>query len=163
MKRTKYDINRSIYESLISKLNDTSDPQVKRLIGSWTVSLRQMDSWLSDPKTKIKKSALATGLEQGLMDAYLMLIQINNEESTEACRIFLSVCENIDEAFILKRNNRISKILSRGKIRNEQDYYLIRNKIDELSLLSPSSHSEIASYDQLLYEFENKRVQNNVK
>lgn len=155
MRRSKYDKYRDIYEQLMSKFQNVSDSKLKDLLASWETSFAEMDEWLADPQKPVTKSMLATGLEQGLMDTYYLISELSSEYRSIASKAFVDACSEYDQGFLDKIDDRCNKILSKGKIRNESEWHLVRSKVDELTLQKDEANLE--QYQKLLDDFEFKQ------
>jgi hypothetical protein len=153
MKKTKFDKYKGLYEQLGSSFRNIPDPTLKSLADSWENYFEEMEALMSIPSNKITKSALAAGLEQGLMETYDIIAEIPEEFRVRATTAFNEACSDHFPGFMAEIDKKCEKILNRGKIRNESECHLLRSKVDRLSFDQKES-SVIDSYQKLLDDFE---------
>lgn len=87
---------------------------------------------LHESNPPVKRSALVAGLEQGLRETPLMLSTLPEAQRRSALKTFRRVVESNAPGFFEKDREALGKIVARGKIKNESEWYLIRHRVDEI-------------------------------
>jgi len=113
-----------------------------------------MHSMLIANKPPVKRSALVAGLEQGLREIPLLLSDLPEVERRLALKTFRRVVESNTAGFFKRDQEALDKIVARGKIKNEGEWYLIRHRVDEIEGNSPQSPQLTALY-KLIVAYEN--------
>ncbi|MGL6313240.1 hypothetical protein [Vibrio sp. WXL103] len=152
MRKTKYDKYRLICERLSGDLKNVPEDSIKEILASWELSFAQLDVELSNPETTIKKSLVTAGIEQGLIDTYYVILELPDESRYEAKKYFVEACSDFEPTFLERITDRSGKILKRGKIRNESEWYIVRSKVDDLML--QRNEKEALEYQKLLDDFD---------
>jgi hypothetical protein len=80
----------------------------------------------------VAKSKLASGMEQGLRELPLGLNAEGHGAHAEIMRILHGSIARHYPEFFRKDESLLAAIIGRSKIRNAQEYYLVRHRIDEL-------------------------------
>ena len=121
----------NIYTQLILEFRKIDNSKLKEHLDAWDNALSQFDSILSQNNIPVKRSAIATGIEQGLRETPLLLQSILPEEQRSSALIkFKHIVELNIPNFFDKEIKRLNKIVTCGKIKNENEWYMIRHRID---------------------------------
>ncbi len=104
-----------------------------------------------DPK--ITRSQAGAGLEQGLREAPLLIQAVAPEWRTAVARAFYEALAHDYPDFLAQEAERLQKVLARGKIRSEAEYYRIRHEIDIVEG-EPSRKGELQDLYGLIDAFE---------
>jgi hypothetical protein len=131
-KRSKYDKLFAVFESLCARLATVPDDHARGLVSSWEKAKVQYAQWLSDPQSKITRSKVAVGLEQGLRETPQRLQRIAPQWRGQAVAALEAAIENEFPEFGARQQDALSKVLSRGSIRGESEFYLVRHEVDRL-------------------------------
>lgn len=105
------------------------------------------------PKTT--SSQVGAGLEQGLRETPQLIQAIAPEWRAFVSRAFHDALTQEYPAFIDLEEERLKKVLARGKIRSEAEFYRIRHEIDVLEG-EPSRRNELEDLYALVDAFESR-------
>lgn len=152
-KRSKYDKLFAVFESLCAKLAAVPDNNARSLISSWEKAKVQYAQWLSDPHSKATRSRVAVGLEQGLHETPQRLQRIAPQWRGKAVAALEAAIEDEFPEFATKQRDALSQVLSRGSIRGESEFYLVRHEVDRLEGTT-GSEALRSKYYGLLEAFE---------
>lgn len=152
-KRSKYDKLFAVFESLCAQLAVVPDDNARGLISSWEKAKIQYAQWLSDPPTGVTRSKIAAGLEQGLLETPRRLQRIGPQWRNQAVAALQTAIEIEFPEFGAKQRDALSKVLSRGSIRGESEFYLVRHEVDHLEGIA-GGESLLSTYYGLLESFE---------
>lgn len=152
-KQSKYDKLFAAFESLCEQLAAVPDENARGFISSWEKAKAQYTEWLSDPQSKVTKSKVAVGLEQGLHETPQRLQRIAPEWRGQAVAALEAAIENKFPEFGVKQRKALSTVLSRGSIRGEPEFYLVRHEVDRLEGAT-GSEALLSKYYDLLEAFE---------
>lgn len=155
MKSKKLKALLDIYEELIQELSQFDDPFLDKVINSLSTSLKQTNEMLSDTNSPIKPSQFVSGFEQGLRDMHVMLGDLSSSIRPPALKVFYRVVVNHLPDFFQKSKAQLGRIVATGKIKNENEWYLVRNRVDEIEGQS-NSEVELAVLNELLDKFETR-------
>ena len=154
MKTTKLNKLIHTYEKLGKELRELNLTELEAVLKSWEMSLSQINSEVNNPESSIKPSQFVSGLEQGLIETPLNLADLADEKRRSALRVFYRVVESNIPDFFEKTYLRLAEIISLGKIKTENDWYVVRNRIDEIEGLD-KSENELSSLYNLINDYEN--------
>lgn len=148
-RRTKFEKLYAVFDQFHLELAKVPDDRAAKLCSNWQLVKQNYHELLG----KVQPSKLATGLEQGLRELPIVIESIApeyQEQASEALRIALRT-EYPD--FLDGEKVRLAKIIQRGKIRGEAEYYLVRFHIDLLE--GDATHnSDLAMLYKLADQFE---------
>lgn len=127
--KTKLDSIIDTYEELASEYRVLGDQKLIDLFDSFIPFIQTVKA-----NPEVKRSAIVAGCEQGLREAPLFLTNLKLPEDTQgtAFKIFYRVVEIHLPAFFDKERQKREEIVSRGKIKAEREWYLLRNRVDEI-------------------------------
>ena len=98
-------------------------------------------------------SQVGAGLEQGLRETPQLIQEIAPEWRAFVSRAFHDALTQEYPAFIVLEEERLKKVLVRGKIRSEAEFYCVRHEIDVLEG-EPSRRKELVNLYALVDAFE---------
>ena len=153
MKSKKLETLINLYKELAEELGKLNSPELEPLLNSWSISLGQVNEIINNPDNAIKPSQIASGFEQGLRDTHLMLSDLNAQYRSSAIEIFYKVVGSHLPSFFQKSKAQLDRIVAKGQIKNENEWYLVRHRVDEIEGQS-SSDAELELLNELLGKFE---------
>jgi len=151
---TRFEKLAEAYAQLGLEFRDIGNVKLVELVDTWNKSLSQMHSMLIVNKPPVKRSALVAGLEQGLREIPSLLSELPEVERRLALKTFRRVVESNAPGFFERDREALDKIVARGKIKNEGEWYLIRHRVDEIEGDSSQS-SQLAVLYKLIDTYEN--------
>lgn len=122
-------------------------------MNSWSLALTQIDEILGSTNNPVKPSQLALGFEQNLREIPLILADLPEQIRPSAVKVFYKVVGNHLPNFFEKNKTQLDHIVSKGQIRTENEWYLVRLRVDEIEGHS-SSETELEVLYELLSKFE---------
>lgn len=105
----------------------------------------------------IPRSALASGMEQGLREIPTLLESLGPRDRKRASDALESALAAHYPSFLAKDAKRLEKIRTRGFIRGEAEYYLVRHQIDMLEG-EASQKDQLQKYYEMVDRFETRRI-----
>lgn len=153
MKSKKLETLINVYKELAEELGKLNSPDLEPLLNSWSVSLGQVNEIINNPESAIKPSQIASGFEQGLRDTHLMLGDLNAQYRSSAIEIFYKVVGLHLPSFFQKSKAQLDRIVAKGNIKNENEWYLVRHRVDEIEGQS-NNEAELEVLNELLGKFE---------
>ncbi|MEM4990008.1 hypothetical protein V8G57_21650 [Collimonas sp. H4R21] len=127
--KTKLDAIVDTYEELAAEYRVLGDQKLIDLFDSFIPFIQTAKA---DPQ--VKRSAIAAGCEQGLRETpqFLTNFKLPEDIQSTALKIFYRVVETHMPAFFEKERQKREQIIRRGKIKGEREWYLLRNRVDEI-------------------------------
>jgi hypothetical protein len=152
--RTRFEKLAEVYAQLCAEFRHLGYATLVDIADVWANSLSQMHSMLRESNPPVKRSALVAGLEQGLRETPLMLSALPEAQRRLALKTFRRVVASNAPGFFEKNRGALDKIVARGKIKNEREWYLIRHRVDEIEG-DASRASELTMLYRLMDAYEN--------
>lgn len=152
VKVTKYDKLFAVFEALTKQLQLIPDEKLQVYVGFLIQMPEQLNQILASNKG-VTKSKLATGLEQALREAPETFSNLNPTVRLSALKALNASIQKEFPEFSEKSKGKIEKILNRGRIRNEAEYFLIRSEVDSLEGFD-NQHKLLMQYYDLIDKFE---------
>lgn len=153
MRSKKLETLVNVYKELAEELGKLNSPELEPLLNGWSVSLDQVNEIINNPDDAIKPSQLVSGFEQGLRDMHLMLGDLNSQYRSSAIKVFYKVVGLHLPCFFQKSKAQLQRIVAKGQIKNESQWYLVRYRVDEIEC-QPNNEAELAVLNELLGNFE---------
>ena len=131
MKLTKLQKLVAVYERFGAEIEAIPDPWAQKLhrnsvdTGSWVAGLLDKDS-------APRPSEIASGLEQGLREMPDIIAAVGAQCRPAVAKAFNSAISTEYPEFQSRDEKRLDKVLTRGKIRTESEFYLVRYRVDAL-------------------------------
>ena len=142
----------SVFDQFNGVIASLDDPVAKRLAENWRVIRGNYVDRLA-----ASRSALATGMEQGLRETPAVLGAMQPETRKVAAEALATAVAAHYPEFLIKDSARLEKIDARGSIRGENEFYLVRHHIDVLES-DPSKNVELLRWYALVERFESRRM-----
>ena len=118
----------ALYDDLHTELATVEDERALRLCASW----KKVRPMYAEPTGEHPRSALATGMEQGLRETPMLLKSLTPAIRMQAAKALdVAIATHYPE-FTEKDQARLEKIKARGRIRGESEFYLARHQVDVL-------------------------------
>ncbi len=127
--KTKYEKLFAVYEELTTAIADIQDPVLSSLCPSWKSS---KSTYEQAAKAGVRKSQIASALEQGLRELPMLLQEVGNGKRAQVSKILHSSVAKNFSLFFRQDASLLAAIIERSKIRNAREYYALRHRIDEL-------------------------------
>ena len=113
------------FQLAVSKLEDANAALIRE---NWP----KVRAMYAEPNGDVPRSALASGMEQGLRETPMILGSMKQVNRAIAARALTAAIEAHYPDFFRKDEERLEKIRARESIRSEQEFYLVRHHIDVL-------------------------------
>ncbi len=153
MKSKKLQALVNTYEDLSIDLRQVNSPDLEVLLDSWVLSLNQAQELLDSPNSPVKPSQIAVGFEQGLRETPLILADLPEQIRSSAIKIFYQVVDRHLPSFFEKSRTLLECVVSKGVIKTEKEWHLVRLRVDEIEGYS-ENESELEILYKLLGDFE---------
>jgi hypothetical protein len=98
-------------------------------------------------------SQIAAGLEQGWREMLEFMSDVPRERRSAVATAWLAACEQAYPEFLAVEERRLARVLERGKIRTEAEFYRVRHEVDVLEG-QPGKQSELHKFYALIDAFE---------
>jgi len=153
MRKTKFDAYFEICQKLIAELSGLGSKELQPLIDGFSNSIDQIDAWEIDARFPAPKSEIAKGLEQGVNELPLFFEELESGLRSKAFHVYYSAVNSVIPDYQEKIKNKIQRIIKRGKINSESEFYLLRNRLDQIE---SSGTNEESLVSDLLGQYETK-------
>lgn len=138
----------AIFDQFHFAIAKLDDPMAQRLVVNWAGIRHQYDQ-----PTIAPRSALASGMEQGLRETPMLMQSMQPEARKHAVQALAAATSAHYPDFLVKEADRLAKIKMRGSIRGEGEFHLVRHQID---MLEGEPGQEQEQELRLLYELAEK-------
>lgn len=123
------------------------------LADTWDNALEKMHSILREKNPPVTRSAMTGGMEQGLRETPAFFFALPEAQRRVALQVFCRVVETHVPGFFKRDQDALKRVYMRGRIKNENEWYLLRHRVDEIE--GELSHaSELERLYTLLGEYE---------
>jgi len=143
-------------ENVTAELRRVDDPTAAVLADSLARSILEYSKVLASAKPTASKSEFASGLTQALRELPEILRHLP-QISWDVRKSLVFACRRAVEAelprFFDKERERAAQIIARGRIRNEDEWYLVRSFIDEYEA-EPQRAADLPGLYRLVDSFE---------
>ncbi|GAB1406121.1 hypothetical protein MASR1M8_00400 [Thermomonas brevis] len=129
--RSKLEKLIAVYEHFGQEIQAIPDPWASKLAKQSNAVRATVERTLGK-EPGATKSQFAAGLEQGLRDTPDFIAMVSPEWRAHVAKALNSAVMTAYPEFLAKDAERLEKIRTRGKIKTESEYYLVRHKIDVL-------------------------------
>ena len=130
-KRNKLEKLIAVYEHFGQEIEAVPDPWASKL-AKQSKAVRAMVERTLGKEPGATRSQFASGLEQGLRDTPDFIAMISPSWRAQVAKALNRAVQTAYPEFIAKDAERLEKVRTRGRIRTESEYYLIRHQIDVL-------------------------------
>lgn len=152
-KKTKFTQLVSAYGQLGFALRTLGIASLAELADTWDEALNQMHAMLSEKNPPYTRSVMVGGLEQGLREAPVFFSSLPEAQRHAALKMHRRAIEAHVPDFFKLDQDVLQKVLARGQIKNENEWYLLRHRVDEIE--GELSHaSELEKLYTLLGDYE---------
>lgn len=152
-RRSQYEALSAAYDRFCEELANCPDPIAEALAQSWQQTKAQHNEWLDKPGSKITPSRLASGMKQGLRDMQTMLRLCPEEIRKPLLSRFHRIIDEEVPEFFSSERQKLAQILERGFLQNENEWNLVRHRVDDLE--ADTTHgSELTDLYELLDRYE---------
>lgn len=132
MRKTKFDAYFEICQELVAELSGLGSKELQPLIDGFSKSIEKIGVWEADNNFPVPKSEIAKGLEQGVNELPQFFEEIEPGLRANAFHAYYSAVNAVIPGYQEKLANRIQRIIRRGKIKTESEFYLLRNRLDQI-------------------------------
>lgn len=140
----------ALFDQFHQAIERLDEPVAKRLVENWAGIRHQYVEPSGAPR-----SALASGMEQGLRETPILLRSMPPEARKRAVQALTAAISAHRPDFLVKDVERLSKIKARGSIRGVNEFYLVRHRVDLLEG-DPSQEEELRLLHELADRFEGR-------
>ena len=149
---TKLDKLLAAYERFGAAIANVPDEQARSLCRT-SAGVREFVADASARHPEPTASQLSAGLEQGLRETPELIQGVAAEWRGAVSRAFHEALSQDYPAFMALEEERLNKVLARGKIRSEAEFYRVRHEIDVLEG-EPSRNSKLVRLYELANAYE---------
>ena len=141
----------ALFDQFHQAIEQVDDPMAKRLVDGWAGIRHQYVKPSGAPR-----SALASGMEQGLRETPMLLWSMALEDRKRAAQALTAAISAHYPDFVSKEAERLAKIKARGSIRGENEFYLVWHRVDQLEG-ERDQEDELRLLHELVDRFEGRR------
>lgn len=152
-KNTKFTQLVNAYGQLGFELRTLGSASLTELADTWDEALKQMHAMLGEKSPPYTRSVMVGGLEQGLRDTPAFFSSLPEVQRHAALTIYRRVIEAHVPDFFKRDQDVLLKVLARGRVKNENEWYLLRHRVDEIEG-EPSHALELERLYTLLGDYE---------
>jgi len=151
-----YDMLRK-YEGLCAAVREINTARGDEFVSTLTRSLTQVRECLEKKPRPVPLNKIASGLRQGLRETPLILrdLLVNVSPSAQA-KVWAALHDagtsNLS-GLLTQENKKLRGVLRRGTIRSEDEWYLLRWRLDQIEG-HPEYQSEIVKLNKMLGAYE---------
>jgi len=156
MKRTRLDKLLAVYERFGCAVDGFPDPAVQQLHGTCSGLASRARAKLSE-LGRAAAAPMASGLEQGVRDIPDFIAGVSPEWRPRVAQAFVRAVASEYPDFFKKDAKRWEKVLSRGRIESDVEFYLVRYQVERLEA-EPDAGAQLEQLNRLLGEFELRRA-----
>jgi hypothetical protein len=131
-RRSRFDVYSTIHDRFNDELLKCNDPQAAMLAQNWIDAKAKFANWLNDPMKKVSRSSMVSGMEQGLRDMLILLGSFPIPARERLIKAFRPILQEEAPDFLSGDAAKLIRIVKRGRLRNESEYYLVRHRLDEI-------------------------------
>lgn len=138
----------ALFDQFHTAIAQLDEPSAKRLVENWASA---RDLYVA--AAVAPRSALATGMEQGLRETPLLLSAMPSKSRKFAADALTAATVAHYPEFLAGESARIEKITARGSIRSKREFYLVRHHVDVLEG-APGREAELQHLCELVDRYE---------
>ncbi|QOF75930.1 hypothetical protein [Variovorax sp. 38R] len=124
-------------------------------LGQSCAGVRSFVATAREGTPKPTPSQLAAGLEQGWREVLDSLSGFPKEWRPAVAKAWFSATERAYPEFMANEERRLAKVLQRGRIRTEAEFYRVRHEIDVLEG-QPDRQAELQRLYSIIGDFESR-------
>ena len=140
-----------VFDSFHRALEPEADPLAQKLCANWA-SVRGNYGEASSVGTP---SQLSAGLEQGLRKLPAFFYSMGVTAKHVAVTALAGALREHFPSFLAEQEERLAKVMARGKIRGEREFYLVRSAIDQAEGQAHQT-AQLATLYALVERFESR-------
>lgn len=129
---SRFDSLVAIYDRFNVELLRHDHPLARSMAENWTSAKTQYLGWLADPESDATRSKLASGMMQALREMPRFLREMPREVSASLLPALRRITSDELPNFFDYEFHKLARIVVRGRIRNADEYYLARHRLDEI-------------------------------
>ena len=145
MRKTKFDVYVEICQRLVADLSGLGSKELQPLIDGFSNSIDQISIWKAENKFPAPKSEIATGLEQGVNELPMFFEEMEPGLRAKAFHSYYSALNAVVPDYQEKLSNRVQLIIKRGKINSKSEFYLLRNRLDQIESSGTNEESLVSA------------------
>ena len=152
-RRTKYEKLVAVNKKLADSFSKDDNPGIRSLgetLGRFGPGLWE-EVRKKDPS--VTRSQITDGLEQGLRDLPMLIAGHPPDVRSAAFSTYRDVLQTEYPDFVEKDKQRLAKILLRGSIRSDGDWYLVQHRVDEIEGV-PDHEDELGLLYKVMAEYD---------
>lgn len=127
---SKFERLTAVFDDFHSQLEGETHDMIVKLRAVWASAKSDYARALA--ARTVTKSAIAQGLEQGVRELPLILQSLPDQIRSRANRALSASIGRHAPDMQARDQARLAKVVERGRIRSESEYYLVRHEIDVL-------------------------------
>ncbi len=131
-KKTKYDKLLALNKKIGENFSAIDHPGMQYLATLFGRAGEDDFDEIKKKEPSVTRSEIAAGMEQGIRDLAMMLPAQDVEIRSAALSAFRDALSSEYPEFIERDKQRLAKVLDRGHIRSENEYYLLQSRLDEI-------------------------------
>jgi hypothetical protein len=142
----------AVFDEFHQSISILQDERALQLCTNWNDSRQKF----ANPSGEYSRSALAQGMEQGLRETPMLMKSLPPKSRLIAAKALSVSLRSHFPDFLVKEAERLNKVRTRGSIKNDSEYYLVRYQVDVLEG-SIGSEGEVNILQKLIGCYEGKR------
>lgn len=150
-KRTRLTKLIAVFDRFYGSINNAPGERVVEWVGYW----EKLRPTYLNPPAAVNKSQLSAGLAQGLLEMPLLFGGMPASERRVFSIAYKAAIEAEFPEFLQSQQDRLEKILIKGRISNESQFYLVRHAIDILEG-DPTRADELSKLYRLVEQYERR-------
>lgn len=132
IRRTKYEKLVAVNQKLAENFSRIDHPNTQLLGKLFRRSGPGLWEKIGKTDPSVTRSQIAAGLEQGLRDLSMVVAGQPEEVRSAAISAYRDAIQIEYPDFIEKNKQRLAKVLKRGSVRSESEWYLLQHRVDEI-------------------------------
>jgi hypothetical protein len=150
-KRTRLAKLIAVFDRFYESITNASGDGAVEWVGYWD----KLRPTYVNPPPGVTRSQLSGGLAQGLLEMPLLFGDMPASERRVFSMAYKSAIEAEYPEFLQAQQDRLEKIVAKGRISNESQFYLVRHAIDLLEG-DPARTDELSKLYRLVEQFERR-------
>ncbi len=130
-----------VFEEIVSLLRPFHHPILSGFVDRWGTA---RERYIQELTGGTSASKLADGLRQALRDYSDFLEYIPPDNRREFVEKYTKIVTDAFPDFYRSDERKINSIIQRGKIRNENEFYLIESVFEQLHRANPDGEDSVA-------------------
>ncbi len=131
-KKTKYDRLVAVNKRLGENFLKIDHPNMQIFGKLFSKAGPDLYEEIKKTEPTVTRSQIAAGLEQGIRDLSMNVAGQPEEIRSDAIRAFNDALQSEYPEFLENDKKRLTKVLQRGHVRSENEWYLLQHRVDEI-------------------------------